>query len=359
MSFDLSFMRSLEPGDTALVVMSLIIAALFLVVLLFSGYAILLRFRHDRRDKLWAELRQMWDAPLLDVLTDRSNIPALRALVPAHRELHFVQYILDYTRRVRGEERRILRETVEPFLGEIARRASHSNPQVRTRAIQTLGLLGLPKYEREVLAGLQDESPIVSFVAARYLARAEFPQYGMAVLDTVPRYDGANFRFLASMLAAIGSSISEQLRERMSDPERPEWERAVMAEALTMQRDPRAGDVAAEVVREAEDPDLAIRLLRLLGTVGHRDHLTAIRFKSTAPDAFVRAQALSALGRVGDERELPVLLAGMDDASPWVALHAARAVRDVGGKDMLFDLAQSSSRYGRLAGQVLYEEAEA
>lgn len=358
MNSDLNILQGLDTGDTALVLMSVVVIGLFCVVLLFSGYAILLRFRHDRRDRLWTELRQLWDAPLLEALTDPAAIPPLRALVPKNRELHFVHYVLEYTRRVRGEERRTLRTIVEPFLDAIARKASHSNPQVRTRAIQTLGLLGLPRYEREVLAGLEDDSPIVGFVAARYLARAEFPQYGRAVLDTVGRFDGANFRFLASMLASIGSTVSEELRARMADTTIPEWERAVFAEALTMQGDPRAADVAAEVVREAEDPELAIRALRLLGTVGHRDHLSAIRYKSTAPDAFVRAQALSALGRVGDERELPALLAGMDDPSPWVALHAARAVRDVGGTDMLSDLAQSSSRYGRLAGQVLHEEAE-
>ena len=62
------------------------------------------------------------------------------------------------------------------------------------------------------LCVVEDESPLVSFVAARYLARAEYPQYGPAVLDTVGRFDGANFRFLASMLASTleNRSLFEQ-----------------------------------------------------------------------------------------------------------------------------------------------------
>lgn len=353
-------LRALElsAGDTALLAISGVIIALFGVTALFSGYALFLRYQHQQRDRLWERLRSQWEGPVLESITDSSAIPAAQRLVEPKYALYFVNFVLEYSRRLRGEERAGLRELVAPFLGEIGKRAFHPNAQVRTRAMQTLGTLGLPAYEKEVLAGLEDPSPLVSFVAARYLARAEFPQYGGAVLDAVGRFDGANFRFLASMLASIGPTISEELRRRVADDDRPEWERAVIAEALAMQRDPQAGDVAAEVLLRTEDRELSIRLLRLLSAVGRREHLPAIRSRSASEDLFVRAQALSAMGRLGDERDLPVLIAGMDDDSPWVALHAARGVREAGGRGVLFELAQSDLDYSVLAGQVLYEEAE-
>lgn len=352
--------RALEltVADTALLVISGVIIALFGVTILFSVYAVALRYRHEQRDRLWADLRARWEGPLLDAIADPAAIPTVQSLVDEEHRLYFVNFVLEFSRRMRGGELAVLRTVVAPFLEEIGRRASHPNSQVRTRAMQTLGTLGLPAYEKHVLAGLDDPSPLVSFVAARYLARAEFPQYGRAVLDSVSRFDGANFRFLASMLASIGPTISPELRARLADSERPEWERAVIAEALMMQREPRAGDVAAEVLGQTEDRELSIRLLRLLGTVGRREHLEAIRARSTTDDVFVRAQALSAMGRLGDERDLPVLIAGMDDDSPWVALHAARGIREAGGRGVLFELAQTELGYAALAGQVLYEEPE-
>ncbi|MEM7415489.1 MAG: HEAT repeat domain-containing protein [Gemmatimonadota bacterium] len=358
--FFTDLVRALEltVADTALLVISGVIIALFGVTVVFSAYAVVLRYRHAQRDRLWAELRNRWEKPLLDAIADPESIPALQRLVEEKHQLYFVNYILEFSRRMRGEERAVLRTLVAPFLDEIGRRASHPNSQVRTRAMQTLGTLGLPAYEREVLAGLEDPSPLVSFVAARYLARAEFPQYGRAVLDSISRFDGANFRFLASMLASIGPTISPELRARLADPDRPDWERAVIAEALMMQREPRSGDVAADVLVQTRDRELSIRLLRLLGTVGRREHLEAIRARSTTDDVFVRAQALSAMGRLGDERDLPVLIAGMDDESPWVALHAARGIREAGGRGVLFELAQTELAYASLAGQVLYEEVE-
>jgi hypothetical protein len=49
----------------------------------------------------------------------------------------------------------------------------------------------------------------------------------------------------------------------------------------------------------------------------------------------------------------------MNDASPWVALHAARGVREAGGERVLGELAASDHAHARLAGQVLYQEDDA
>jgi len=335
-----------------------VIIALFGVAVVFSAYAVLLRVRHNRRDRLWEELSARWEQPVLAAIMDPEAIPAAQALVDEKHELHFVHFVLEYSRRVRGAERAVLRTLVEPFLPEIGRRARHRNSEVRTRAMQTLGTLGLPKYSAEVLAGLDDPSQLVCFVAARYLARREFPEYGPAVLEKLERFEGQNPRFLASMLAAVGPTISPELRSRMSDPERPSWERAVLVEALAMQLDPQGGDAAAEALAQTDDRALSLSLLRYLGVVGRPDHLDVIRERCESDDLFVRAQAMSTLGMVGDEHDLPLLIAGMDDDSPWAALHAARGVKAAGGSSMLFEMATSDRDYAPLAGQVLYEEAE-
>lgn len=346
-------------SESALILLSAVILALFLVTVAFSGYTVLLRIRNDRRSRLWQELTRRWEAPVLAAIMDPDEIPAAVAAVPDQYRLHFVQFVLDYTRRLRGEERRTLRRLAEPFLGPIAEKMGDRRAEVRTRAVQTLGTLGLPKYANQVVAGLEDPSPLVSMVAARSLARREFPQFMPAVMGHLARFEGWNHRFLASMLATTGPDVSPVLREGLADENTPAWLRAVHAEALRMQLDPVSGDIAASVLETATDRELVAALLRLLATVGRPEHCDVIRAYCSSPDMIVRAQALHALGQLGTEAEIPFLLEAMKDASPWVALHAARGVREAGGERVLGELAASDHAHARLAGQVLYQEDDA
>lgn len=349
----------LTATDSALYILAVTIVGLFLVALLFSGYALALRYRHASRERLRSELRERWEAPVLGAIADPDRIPEVHALVPRKHRLHFVQFVLEYVRRVRGAERQVLRRLVEPYLDEVAERAEHPLAEVRTRALQTLGTLGLPRYSAEVLKGLYDPSPLVSMVAARYLARPEFPQYAPELMRHLHRFEGWNRRFLASMLATMGPEVSPMLRDGLLDPERPTWLRGVFAEALRMQLDPRAADAAVEALETTDDRDFSASLLRLLAAVGRPGHVEILRTLSDAEDEIVRAQALHALGVLGGRAELPLLFAGMDDPSPWAALHAARGVRDAGGVELLEEIAESDHAQAELAGQVLFEEAQA
>lgn len=346
-------------AESGMIALTLVIGALFLVSLAFSGYAILLRARHQRRELLWNELSARWEGPVLAAIVDPDQIPAAQATVSEEHQLHFVRFVLEYSRRVRGAERRTLRTLVEPYLDGIAERASDRRSEVRTRAVQTLGSLGLPKYSKEVLAGLEDASPLVSMVAARYLARREFPEFAPAVMKHLHRFEGWNRRFLASMLATIGPEASPVLRSGLIDEDQPAWLRSVQAEALKMQLDPRAGDFAARALERAEDRDLVATLLQLLATVGRPEHIPIIRERCGSLDLVIRAQALHALGLLSDASEIPFLVEAMSDESPWAALHAARGVREAGGEEILAEIAKSDHPTAKLAGQILFEDDHA
>lgn len=342
--------------DVALLTLGAAIGVLFIVIVACSVYAVALRVGHDMREKRWTRLTARWQEPLLTALSDPAQVAAVHALVEERYRLHFVRFVLEYTRRVRGEERQTLRKLAMPYLGGIAALADDPRSEIRTRAIQTLGTLGLPKYSKEVVKGLDDPSPLVSMVAARCLAREEFPEFAPQILSHLGRFDGWNRRYLSSMLAAMGSGISEMLRDGLADEDAPNWVRAVLADALQMQLDPLAGDVAAKAIVTSEDRDLLASLLRLLAVVGRQAHTTVIRARCASPDAVIRAQALHALGLLGDEDDLPLLVRSMGDTSPWAALHAARGVREAGGRALLADLAESDDPKAALAGQVLSEE---
>jgi HEAT repeat protein len=344
--------------ESVLAVVIATTAALFAVSVAFSLYAIALRMGHRLRERRWENLTARWQQPLLSALMDPETESAVHAFVQKRDRRHFVRFVLEYSRRVRGEERQALRRLAMPYLDLIAERTDHRRSEIRTRAIQTLGTLGLPKYAPQVLEGLDDPSPLVSMVAARYLAREEFPEFAGPIIDHIHRFEGWHRRFLASMLAAIGPEVSPKLRDRLADPAVSSWVRAVMADALRMQLDPLAADLAAEALPGMEDRDLAAALLRLLAEVGRPEHAPIVRALMDSEDLVVRAQALYATGVLGDERDLPTLLEAMSDATPWVALHAARGVRAAGGLERLAELAASDDERADVAGQVVYEEGE-
>ncbi|MHB1193786.1 MAG: hypothetical protein ACYC6F_12155 [Longimicrobiales bacterium] len=342
--------------ERALVLLVLSIAALLVLSLLFAGYTVWLRVRHELRERRWCQLTARWETPLLDALLDPATAPAVHAAVEPSERLRFVRFVLEYSRRVKGEERAFLRELVLPYLDPIAERAWSPRVEVRTRAIQTLGALGLPRYAGEVLTALDDPSPLVAMVAARSLCSEEHPEYAPAVLRRLARFDAWSRSFMASMLASVGPEASGALRDTLGDEAQAPLARAVAADALRMLKDFGSGDLAARIVEVEDDQELVAGALRLLTMVGRPEHAVLIRLRCASPNSAIRASAFSALGTLGLEDDQHRLLGAMSDPSPWVAIQAARGLVSSGARALLQDLSDSDHPRATLARQILLEE---
>jgi hypothetical protein len=334
-------------------VLMAMVGALFVVTLVCATYALVLRRRNEIRDRRRAHYARMWTDRLIPALMDEAEARSLQESVQDSDRLAFVGFAVQYARRVRGEGRDALVRIVKPFLGPILERAESRRVEVRARAIQTLGTLGLPEHAPRVIAALDDPSPLVAMVAARALATEESPHYATAVLARLHRFTGWNQRFLASMLASMGPGVAPTFRSGLRDASGDPRSRAVLAEALRIQGDLGAGDDAAEVLRSATDSDLLAATLRLLRDIGRPEHVDAVRAHAGSPDPVVRAQALHTLGAVGGHDDLPRLVEGMRDKSPWAALSAARGVLAAGGPEALRQIVTTGDGVGLLARQVL------
>jgi len=352
-------MPATSLGQEGLIALMVVVGVLFLGTLVLSTYAVVMRSVHVAQEKETRARTERWRDPVLSAVGDPSLVASVQALVGEDDAVPFLSFIIEYARRVRGEERGVLRTLASPFLPRMAERARSHRTEMRAWAVQTLGTLGLPDHEDVVLAALDDPSPLVAMVAARALAREETPQYADAVLARLDRFTGWNRLFLASMLAAMGAEVSALLRRGLADPEASPAKRAVMAEALRLEGDFAGGDVAAEVLKSADDRELQASVLRLLGAVGRPEHAALVRPLCASPDPILRAQALHALGSLGDDEDVPLLVGAMDDAEPWPALYAARAARDAGGRDALRRVVAEGRPAASLARQVLAEEGAA
>jgi hypothetical protein len=343
------------PRDSVLLILLGVVFALWVLTVLLSVYAIVLRRHHLRRERRREALAERWRGPLLLALADSDGGTDVGLLVDEKDRLRFVGYVLEFARRVRGEERRVLRDLARPHLELVAQRARYRQEEVRARAIQTLGTLGLPDYAPLVVGALDDTSPLVAMVAARALAREETPEYALEVLARLERFKGWDRRFLASMLAAMGPEVAATIRSGLEDTANDPWVRALLAEAAYLQGDFLAADPAARVLRESRDRELRVSALRLLGGVGRPEHASMIRDLCRSEDATIRAQALAALVTVGGREDLPVFLEAIEDPYPWAALYAARGVAASGGVDALARLGESDHPRAALARQVLAE----
>lgn len=351
-----TFLAAAGIRERALVLLVLIILALIALAVVLAAYAVYLRVRTDLRERRWKSLVARWEGPVLNAILEPETAPQVHAAIAEADRLRFVRFVLEYSRRVKGEERALLRDLALPYLGPIAERAWSPRAEVRLRAIQTLGTLGLPRYGGEVLTALDDSSPLVAMVAARSLCRKEYPEYAPAVLRRLRRFEVWSPSFMASMLAAVGADAAPALRETLADDGQAPLARAVAANALRLLADFESGDIAAHVVEMESDPELLAAALRLLAGVGRPEHATVIRVRCTSPDDRVRSTAVSALGMLALDEDDNRLLGAMSDPSPWVAIQAARGLISGGARELLADLSDSDHPRATLARQILMEE---
>ena len=343
------------PGDRFLgliIVASLSFAAFSIS---FVAAALVLRWRNLRKARRWNVLEEHWEAELLDFIAGDITADALRTRISRDDSRYFIDYLTRFARRMRGSERKMVEELAAPYLPLIVRQLRSRQAATRSRAVRSLSLLGLKSYAPEIIGALDDASPIVAMTAARELSRRENPQYAPAVLLRLERFRDWSPAFLAAMLAGIGPDAATFLRGTLANERQPSSVRAVAADALRALNDIPAADVAATALVRERQRDVIAAALRLLKQCGNAKHATAIRPLAHNPDDLIRAQALSALGTLGDSRDVSTLTAALSDPSIWVASHAAQALLANAGRSVLDGIAASAHPRADLARQVLVE----
>lgn len=345
------------PADLILLAVSIATAVLLAVSVTLVIVVAGLRMHNERRALHDARVHARWEPVLLDVLAGAAAIDDIIAAVRPGEGRSFLEFLFRYARLLSGEDRAAVSEIARPFLGHLQSELRSRAAERRARAVQLLSTLDLDGQAATVLDALHDPSPLVAMVAARALAKKDHPEHIDAVLGSLHRFDLWNPNFLASMLASVGIQVAPSLRRFLSDPEGDPRVRAVAGDALRLLGDPAAADAAAAVLGTERDRELRAAALRLLEAVGRPAHLAAVRAVLSSPDFVLRAHAASALGRLSSGEDTPLLEKAVHDPSPWVALHAGRALAGSGRLEFLQDLAHAPHPRAKLAREVLAEAA--
>jgi HEAT repeat protein len=349
------FIKEFALRDQVFLILTVTITVSVILVILFAIFTIYLRLRNMRKAKRWQRLEAEWEPMMLDFLAGERTADEVQQLVEAKESFFFLDYTLRFAQRLRGEEAVAISRLADPYLSLLIRRTQGGDASQRARAIRTLSTLGLERFSDTIIAALDDPSPLVAMIAARALTHKEHPKFAEHVLSRLYRFEYWSHGYLASMLTSAGPGVTPALRKTIADQDKPARIRAVAMDALRDLNDLEAADTVCQVLATESDRDLVAAALRLLGTVGRPEHLGPVRRLCHSDDFVVRAQALHALGLLGVSEDLALLEQGTADASPWVALQAARGLKEAGGESILLQLITAKHPRSDLAKQVLAE----
>jgi HEAT repeat protein len=336
-----------------LLVMSDSVLVLLALTVAFGMLALWLRFQHNRHERLWQGLHQLWDEDILNVLSGDMSAIAFRKLVKPEHELNFVRFLAPYGWRLRGSDLGVLKELVQHYMPHVARQLQHKDAGVRAWAVNVISLFGMPEYEFEIFKAIEDEAAVVVMFAASTLLAQKRVHYITPVLDHVQRFDKWNINSLASLLSAMGPEAVPILEKIYLNPNRDVRTRRIAALALANFADYAVADAAAAQLATIKDMELAVATLKLLSQVGQAHHRAAVKDLCVAPSEVLRVNAMRTLRALCTPEDRDFLLDAMNDASPWVARQAVWALKDLGATDLLEQLVRDGHPRATLARQVL------
>lgn len=255
--------------------------------------------------------------------------------VPKGQERMFVEMLYRYQQRLKGGVNQKLQRLSEPYLPILAAQLQHSQPEMRALALKLLVNFQEHRYLPALARALKDPSPLVVNIAFQALSQSHIVGYHRELLAALPRVENLSANYLASLLAHKGPVLSPGLRALFANREATPHLRGVAAKTLLLLNDLAAVDVALQLIQTEVNADICVPALKLLEKLSPGDFSAQILPLWQSPDFAVRAYALKALARLGREKHLPLLLAGLADPSPWVARQAAQALSELRQKSLL------------------------
>lgn len=323
---------------------------------LLAATTLLLRITNLRRELRAHDLDARWRPLLLEVLEGDRAPEALGRRIDAGARGAFLEMLMQYAFVLRGAARDRLRDLAAPHMPMIERQLQDRDPFRRARAVHTIGVLGPRDRGALLVRAVADPSPMVAMTAAGILARTGDPAFAGPILASLDRFTQWGTLLVASMLATLGPGVGPALRRTFANPLRATSVRVAAAEALWRMSDLQAAATAATLLQTSWSREELVAALRLLQRVGRPEHAALVRPYCASPEYLLRLHAVGALATLGDEGDVALVRAALDDASQWVALRAARALLEMGARDVLAAVAAEGHPLGDLARQLLEEE---
>jgi hypothetical protein len=338
----------------------------FLLILFVIVLLIILVRRHAHNKVRAARLKSLeeaWIPQILAVLGGEKEASVVHAMVEARDEFFFLEVLLGFLNVTEEELQANLKDLAEPYLAKVAKRFDDLSTPERAIAVLVLTRFGGAPYLDQIERALDDPSPLVAMVAARYFCQTEGPEFTPRFLKHADRFRTWNVNLLGSMLAEIGQGAMADLTDTLVDPQASDRMRAVAAHAISI-IDPVEGALAADRVLEEEEAsekpsvELVAACLRTIQAACSPSHLARIRRLCESPEFVIRVRAIDALRDLArEDQDFELLERLLADENYWVALRAAEALAELGRIEVLERLASQEDVRETLVQEVI-EQAE-
>lgn len=300
------------------------VAVLVLNVLLVAVVAFV-RARANKRARHQNEIMALW-TPIFHRAIEGLENPTLPAI--ANRDqavvlglwIHYFQYL-------RGKARTNLRRLAyEIGLDHsTAVLLHHSNMSQRALAAVALGNLGAPEAWDELLQLSHDDNPMLSLLAGRAMLRIN-PEWAVPLLlaQLSHRDDWPMTRIGGIFEEAPAAAVEPHLREALRWASPTGTPRILSLLSLVHIKE--SWSLLEPLLKPHQPPNLLAAALRAT----HDPHAhESVLLLASHEDWVVRAQAASALGRIGKPGDETLLKEMLSDPVWWVRYRAACALRNL------------------------------
>lgn len=311
--------------------------------------------KNQRTAQKWAEMETRWQPLLLKTLGGEMWPEELQAQIYPGEGFYFIDYLTRYAEKLSGESRQRATALASPYLPQLLNRVKQGDAEQRARAILTLSILAPEGHQSRMVEALEDESPLVSTMAARALAENGSISHLAPILEKMPRFRSWSQSYLVSMLVSLAKEHPEKLREALVLTHQPNWVKTVIIKALTEIKDWHTLPLAVQFLQEDAHREVQAASLQFLARIGHEGLLDLIRKKCLDEDFVIRLNAVKALANLGNVEDRDRLLHLLHDPSQWIAYQAALALKSTRHFDELLAVALSEHPRSELAREVLYD----
>ena len=331
-----------ESADDVLGVLISVILFASLAAFVSASAAIFLRMRHILHGRRVQNIQAAWMPRILSLVVapvdSDDAFPNAATLLRDVRALSekkqraLLELIVRFAFIVTGSAQSRLCRLAEPALPAAQALLKRRDPALRALGVHIIGRLGLGDNEQLVLTALSDPSPVVSKTAARALARSGRCDYVEPILKTAERLTNWGTSEIVSVLQEIGPAAQPILRDVFANRNRSAAIRVICAETLRWLNDLTAAAAAVEILRHESDCELLAASLRLLRRVGTTEHTPAARHLCRSHDPVVRLNAIATLAATTSDSnsdDVGLLGTALADPSSWVAIRAARGLREL------------------------------
>jgi len=358
----LPFVRSIieTQGSSAkrflIGMLSILILFLLCISAIFILVTLLLRLKNYLKAQKWSNFEEKWHDDLLDILAGDKSPDVLMKKVGEDQKLYFLDYLFKFALRIKGQELNILSDIAKNYHSTLIKRLDKGDTTQKIRAIITLDKLEIKNLEDKYLQLLHDKSPMVSLYAARVLIRqaeSNLEEYLKQIIQILPRYEDWSYRLISQILTRAGSEQAGFFREKFLDQETNPKTRVIIGQTLINLKDVRAADSAEQVLRKNPSRQLTLTCLEIISKIGLPKHREIVRQLARSSDPGIKAQAIEALGTIGEKEDIETIKKEFIDQSNWVAMHSARALKDMKAEETLEELSQLDNYKANMALQVL------